>query len=79
MKNTNEEAEDKQRYWYQPKPAVIESTAYALLTYCLTNQVPEASRIAKWLSSKRNSLGGFSSTQVLIWLIISMHHQNVIS
>uniref|UniRef100_A0A0N5A8I1 NTR domain-containing protein n=1 Tax=Syphacia muris TaxID=451379 RepID=A0A0N5A8I1_9BILA len=62
-KNVSEENLEKDRYWYQPRPATIESTSYALLTYCLTNEITKGSPIAKWLSSKRNALGGFSSTQ----------------
>ena len=42
----------------------IEMTAYALLTYTHHQDFSGAVPIAKWLVSQRNSLGGFSSTQV---------------
>ncbi|KAK2720960.1 hypothetical protein QYM36_004745 [Artemia franciscana] len=45
------------------KPVDIEMTAYALLTYIHRGLVPEALPIMKWLVSKRNSQGGFESTQ----------------
>jgi len=40
-------------------------TAYALLTYARRRDIAGAVPIAKWLVSQRNSLGGFSSTQVI--------------
>jgi len=39
-------------------------TSYALLTYTHRRNVTAALPIVKWLSKKRNSIGGFSSTQV---------------
>ena len=42
----------------------IEMTAYALLTYTRRRDVSGAVPIAKWIVSQRNSMGGFSSTQV---------------
>lgn len=44
--------------------AEVEMTAYALLTYTLLGDVATALPVVKWLSQKRNALGGFSSTQV---------------
>lgn len=44
--------------------AEIEMTAYALLTYTLLGDVATALPVVKWLSQQRNTLGGFSSTQV---------------
>ncbi|MGH0181753.1 UNVERIFIED_CONTAM: hypothetical protein FKN15_024401 [Acipenser sinensis] len=43
--------------------AEVEMTAYALLTYTLLGDVATALPVVKWLSQKRNALGGFSSTQ----------------
>lgn len=41
-------------------------TAYGLLTYTLLGDVASALPVVKWLSQQRNSLGGFSSTQVAV-------------
>lgn len=41
-------------------------TAYGLLTYTLFGDVASALPVVKWLSQQRNSLGGFSSTQVAV-------------
>ena len=43
--------------------AEIESTAYALLSYVSHGDIGGSLPIVRWLSSKRNNLGGFSSTQ----------------
>uniref|UniRef100_F7A528 Uncharacterized protein n=1 Tax=Ciona intestinalis TaxID=7719 RepID=F7A528_CIOIN len=43
--------------------AEVEMTAYALLTYTKLQNVTAALPIVKWLSKKRNAMGGFSSTQ----------------
>jgi hypothetical protein len=43
--------------------AEIETTAYALLSYVSHGDVGGSLPIVRWLSSKRNNLGGFSSTQ----------------
>ena len=42
----------------------IEMTSYALLTYVKRDDVASALPILKWLISKQNDLGGYSSTQV---------------
>jgi len=39
-------------------------TGYALLTFTHTKNQSVALPIVKWLSRKRNAMGGFSSTQV---------------
>lgn len=50
---------------YRPKPSnSIEMTAYAVLAALLRNDVGEAATIVRWLAAQRNSLGGYSSTQV---------------
>lgn len=46
--------------------AEVEMTAYGLLTYTLLGDVASALPVVKWLSQQRNSLGGFSSTQVAL-------------
>lgn len=53
--------------------AEVEMTAYGLLTYTLLGDVASALPVVKWLSQQRNSLGGFSSTQValLLWVLLS--------
>ena len=43
--------------------AQIENTAYATLALTKHGDVVNASRAAKWLTSKRNAYGGFGSTQ----------------
>lgn len=52
--------------------AEVEMTAYGLLTYTLLGDVASALPVVKWLSQQRNSLGGFSSTQValFLWLLL---------
>lgn len=55
------------RPYYRPRSADIEITAYALLAYSLERDVTVALAISRWLSQQRNSLGGYSSTQVLCW------------
>lgn len=72
-----EEAGKKENwYFFQPRPVDVETTAYALLSVMLENQTDtvrnrgdcykwsvQALPIVRWLTSQRNSLGGFSSTQ----------------
>ena len=43
--------------------AAIETTGYALLALLKHEDLPSASRAAKWLVGQRNALGGFGSTQ----------------
>lgn len=52
------------RPYYRPRSADIEITAYALLAYSLERDLPVALAVSRWLSQQRNSLGGYSSTQV---------------
>ena len=52
------------RPYYRPRSADIEITAYALLAYSLERDLTVALAISRWLSQQRNSLGGYSSTQV---------------
>ena len=47
----------------------IETSSYGLLTYCLKEEDAKAALVAKWLSTKRSSLGGYSSTQVCIVVV----------
>lgn len=49
-------------------------TAYGLLTYTLLGDVASALPVVKWLSQQRNSLGGFSSTQVTLLPYITDDH-----
>lgn len=49
-------------------------TAYGLLTYTLLGDVASALPVVKWLSQQRNSLGGFSSTQVTLLAYIPDDH-----
>ena len=44
-------------------PSQIETSGYVLLTLMNHNMMENATMVARWLASQRNSLGGFSSTQ----------------
>ncbi|XP_037375872.1 CD109 antigen [Talpa occidentalis] len=67
------EQEGGMQYWvspvsrlsesWQPSSLDIEIAAYVLLSHFLQFQVLEGIPIMRWLSSQRNSLGGFASTQ----------------
>ena len=52
------------RPYYRPRTADIEITAYALLAYTLEKDIGVGLPVSRWLSQQRNSLGGYSSTQV---------------
>ena len=52
------------RPYYRPRSADIEITAYALLAFSLNKDISAGLSISRWLSQQRNSLGGYSSTQV---------------
>ena len=53
------------RFFYQPPPADVEMSAYALLSYMIggTGDTKRALPIVRWLTAQRNPAGGFSSTQ----------------
>ncbi|XP_055376033.1 CD109 antigen isoform X11 [Condylostylus longicornis] len=58
------EKNNEDNWWYRPKSADVEQTAYALLSILADNGPAEDTLpILKWLISKRNSNGGFASTQ----------------
>ena len=50
----------------------IEMTSYALLTYLLRGEISKSLSIVKWLISKSNSLGAYSSTQNTILALQSL-------
>ncbi|XP_006818468.2 complement C3-like, partial [Saccoglossus kowalevskii] len=52
-------------YWYTHNPSAIEveTTAYALLTQVELDNIAYSNAIVVWLTSQRNSQGGFISTQ----------------
>ena len=58
----------KERPWfrpyYRPRSADIEITSYALLVYAQRRDRQNGLAVARWLAQQRNSLGGYSSTQV---------------
>ena len=54
------------RPYYGPRSNDIEMTSYALLTYVRRNESAMAAPIMKWIASKQNELGGYSSTQVIL-------------
>jgi CD109 antigen len=45
------------------KPATVEMTAYGLLSALLDGRITDSLPIARWLTTQRNSQGGFKSTQ----------------
>ncbi len=45
------------------RTAVVETTAYAMLALTKQGDMLNAGRAGKWLTSQRNSLGGYGSTQ----------------
>ncbi|KAL5016384.1 hypothetical protein ScPMuIL_005973 [Solemya velum] len=47
----------------QAKSVDIEMTSYALLYYIRTNDITGGIPVMKWITSQRNSLGGYHSTQ----------------
>ena len=58
-------------WWYRPRSADTETTAYALLTKLnmvnnVNTKISEGLPIVRWLSTQRNPWGGFGSTQVRI-------------
>jgi len=62
-KNEAGKAKDTNHYFYQSQPADIELSSYGLLTYMLLEDKERGLPIVRWLTSERNALGGFSSTQ----------------
>jgi len=54
---------------HQAKTSAIESTAYAMMSYLTLNKISDAVPIMRWLVSQRNSLGGYGSSQVVIFPI----------
>ena len=53
----------KKQSYSEPQSSDIELTSYALLTYLLKENGQDSLPIVKWLLSKSNSLGAYSSTQ----------------
>ena len=51
-------------YYQQAPPVDVETAAYGLLYLTDQKLVTEGLPVLKWLLSKRNAEGGFSSTQV---------------
>ena len=52
-------------HWEDVFSNKVETTAYGLLIFLEMGDLKEAAKAAKWLMSERNSIGGFSSRQVL--------------
>lgn len=69
---------DTNQYFYQPRPVDVEMTSYALLTYMSLGDTERGLPIVRWLTAQRNSLGGFSSTQVrsmVVNCVCLTHHR----
>ena len=63
-------------WWYRPRSADTETTAYALLTLVnmessRNDKISEGLPVARWLSTQRNPWGGLGSTQVASRRVIS--------
>ena len=73
--NKDTPTKETDNVWFAPykKEASnnIETSSYGLLTYCLKEDDAKAASVAKWLSTKRTSLGGYGSTQVCIMWVWS--------
>lgn len=56
---------DEKNPWHNaiPNGISVEMTAYALLTYLERGLIQDAIPIMKWMTSQRNEMGGFASTQ----------------
>ncbi|KAM4042810.1 CD109 antigen-like [Anomaloglossus baeobatrachus] len=54
--------EQTYNYW-QPRTTDIETAAYALLSFYYQGRISDGYFVMKWLSEKRNYLGGYGSTQ----------------
>lgn len=64
---SDEEEEEETRpwyYYYQTSSFDIEMTAYAMMANLQTSTPEKCLPILKWLTSQRNSYGGYRSTQV---------------
>lgn len=59
-------------YDYQTPSSDVEMSSYGLLTYLLRNKLAESMSIVRWLVSKSNSLGAYSSTQNTILALQSL-------
>lgn len=68
--NENEPETPEINYWYyRPRSADTETTAYALLSIVniessRSSKIAQGLPASRWLSTQRNILGGFGSTQV---------------
>uniref|UniRef100_A0A1I7RL95 A2M_recep domain-containing protein n=1 Tax=Bursaphelenchus xylophilus TaxID=6326 RepID=A0A1I7RL95_BURXY len=69
---SSRKARDTTKYFYQARPVDVEMTAYSLLTYMLRNEMNKALPLVRWLTSQRNSQGGFSSTQDTVMALQAM-------
>ncbi|KRY75800.1 Antigen -like protein [Trichinella pseudospiralis] len=62
--SSSESNNGKNMSWYEkPRPADVESTAYALLVYILRGEASNAFPIVRWLAMQQGAFGGFSSSQ----------------
>ncbi|XP_003372140.1 putative A-macroglobulin complement component [Trichinella spiralis] len=62
--SSGESNNGKNMSWYEkPRPADVESTAYALLVHVLRGEASNAFPIVRWLAMQQDAFGGFSSSQ----------------
>ncbi|KRZ58369.1 Antigen -like protein [Trichinella nativa] len=62
--SSSESNNGKNMSWYEkPRPADVESTAYALLVHVLRGEASNAFPIVRWLTMQQDAFGGFSSSQ----------------
>lgn len=59
--------------WQSPNPRAqpidIETASYALLYLTEGAMIEDAMKVTKWLTSQRNPTGGFTTSQVLVWIL----------
>ncbi|CAI4223765.1 unnamed protein product [Auanema sp. JU1783] len=63
---------DASQYFFQPRPVDVETTAYSLLSYMTLRDTEKGLPIVRWLTSQRNSEGGFSSTQDTVIALLAL-------
>lgn len=70
---------DENGLYWPASGADIEATAYAALALMKHSDTPNAGQAVKWLVSKRNAFGGFSSTQDTVMALeaLTLYSKNV--
>lgn len=61
---------------WQPRSAQVEMTSYAMLALYRRGSLVEGIHLMKWLSRQRSHLGGYGTTQVTPFLLLSSCKEN---